>query len=72
MLCTINLNQNKNKVVNRAMFIHPGKDRCTILVKIDVLDRYGAMICSYFGIVFLLLFKKIENAVYIYFHSLVH
>ena len=36
----------------------------TILVKIDVLDTYGAMICSYFGIVFLLLFKKIENAVY--------
>ena len=36
---------------------------CTTLVKIDVLDTYGAMICSYFGIVFLLLFKKIENAV---------
>ena len=33
-------------------------------VKIDVLNTYGAMICSYFGIVFLLLFKKIENAVY--------
>ena len=48
-----------------------GKDRwnqhntvCTILVKIDVLHTYGAIICSYFGIVFLLLFKKIENAVY--------
>ena len=37
---------------------------CTTLVKIDVLDTYGAMICSYFGIIFLLLFKKIENAVY--------
>ena len=37
---------------------------CTTLVKIDILDTYGAMICSYFGIVFLLLFKKIENAVY--------
>ena len=36
---------------------------CTILVKIDVLDTCGAMICSYFGIVFLLLFKKTENAV---------
>ena len=37
---------------------------CTILVKIDVLDACGTMICSYFVIVFLLLFKKIENAVY--------
>ena len=37
---------------------------CTILVKIDVLDTCGAMICSYFEIIFLLLFKKIENAVY--------
>ena len=37
---------------------------CTILVKIDVLNKCGAMICSYFGIVFLLLFMKIENAVY--------
>ena len=36
----------------------------TILVKIDVLDTCGEMICLYFGIVFLLLFKKIENAVY--------
>ena len=42
---------------------------CTILVKIDVLDTCGAMICSYFGIVFLLLFKKIENAVYICFQN---
>ena len=36
---------------------------CTILVKIDLLDTCGA-ICSYFGIVFLLVFKKVENAVY--------
>ena len=36
---------------------------CTTLVKIDVLATYGAMICSYFGIIFFLLFKKIENAV---------
>ena len=42
---------------------------CTILVKIDVLDTYGGMICSYFGIVFLLLFKKIENAVYTSFNN---
>ena len=34
---------------------------CTILVKIDVLDTCGAMICSYFGIAFLLFFMKIEN-----------
>ena len=34
---------------------------CTILVKVDVLDTYGAMICSYcsyFGIAFLLFFMK--------------
>ena len=42
---------------------------CTILVKIDVLNTCGAMICSYFGIVFLLLFKKIENAVYTSFQN---
>ena len=42
---------------------------CTILVKIDVLDTCGAMICLYFGIVFLLLFKKIENAVYTSFQN---
>ena len=29
---------------------------CTILVKIDVLNTSGAMICSYFGIVFVLIF----------------
>ena len=37
---------------------------CAILVKIDILNTYRAMICSYFGIVFLLLFKKIENTIY--------
>ena len=42
---------------------------CTILAKIDVLDTCGEMICSYFGIVFLLLFKKIENAVYTSFQN---
>ena len=42
---------------------------CTILMKIDVLDRCGEMICSYFEIVFLLLFKKIENAVCISFQN---
>ena len=36
----------------------------SILVKIDVLNTCAAMICSYFGIVFVLLFKMIENAVY--------
>ena len=30
----------------------------TILVKVNILDTYGAMICSYFGIAFLLLFYK--------------
>ena len=34
---------------------------CTILVKVDVLDTCGAMICSYFGIAFLLFFMKIEK-----------
>ena len=34
---------------------------CTILVKVDVFDTCGAMICSYFGIAFLLFFMKIEN-----------
>ena len=42
---------------------------CTILVKIDVLTTCGTMICWYFGIVFLLLFKKIENAVYTCFQN---
>ena len=31
------------------------------LVKIDVLDTCGAMICLYFGIAFLLLLKKLPN-----------
>ena len=31
---------------------------------IDILDTCGAMICSYFGIAFLLFFIRIENAVY--------
>ena len=35
------------------------KTVCTILVKVDVLDTCGAMICSHFGIVFLLFFMKI-------------
>ena len=35
---------------------------CTILVETDVLDICGSIICSYFGIVFLLRFTKIENA----------
>ena len=33
-------------------------------IKVDILNTYGAMICSYFGIAFLLFFIKIENAVY--------
>ena len=41
---------------------------CIILKKIDVLDTCGA-ICSYFGIVILLLFKKMENAVYTWFQN---
>ena len=32
-------------------------------IKVDILDTCGAMICSYFGIAFLLFFLKIENAV---------
>ena len=42
---------------------------CTILVKIDVLDTCRAIICSYYGFVFLLLFKKMANAVYTYFQN---
>ena len=37
---------------------------CTILVKVDVFDTCGAVICLYFGIAFLLFFMKIENTVY--------
>ena len=40
---------------------------CTILVKVDVLDTCGAMICSYFGIA--LFFMKIENTVYTSFQT---
>ena len=36
---------------------------CTILVKVDVLNISGAMICLYFGIAFLLFFMKKENTV---------
>ena len=42
---------------------------CTILVKVHVLDTCGAMICSCFGIAFLLFFMKIENTVYTSFQS---
>ena len=42
---------------------------CTILVKVDVLNTCGAMICSNFGIVFLLFFTKIKNAVYTSFQN---
>ena len=35
-----------------------------ILLKVYKLDKCGAMICSYFGITFLIFFMKIENAVY--------
>ena len=37
---------------------------CTILVKVDVLNTCGAVICLYFGIAFLLFFMKIENTFY--------
>ena len=36
----------------------------TILVMVDVFHTCGAMICSHFGIVFLVFFIKIENTVY--------
>ena len=40
------------------------KQHClTILLKVDVLDTCGEMICSYFGIAFMLLFMNIENVV---------
>ena len=38
-------------------------------IKVDILDTCGAMICSYFGMAFLLFFMKIENAVYTYFQN---
>ena len=34
------------------------------VIKVDILDTCGAMICPCFGIAFLLFFIKIENAVY--------
>ena len=37
---------------------------CTILVKVDVLNTCGAVICLYFGIAFLLFFMKTENTFY--------
>ena len=42
---------------------------CTILVKVDVFGTCGAMICSYFGITFLLFFMKTENNVYTSFQN---
>ena len=45
---------------------------CTILVRINVLNTCRAMICLCFGIVFLLLFKQIENAVYTSFQNSMH
>ena len=33
-------------------------------IKVDIVDTCAAMICSYFGIVFLRFFIKIENTVY--------
>ena len=42
---------------------------CTILVKVDVLDTCGAMICSYCGIAFPLFIIKIENTVYTSFQN---
>ena len=41
----------------------------TILVKVDVLDTLGAMICSYFWVAFLLFFMKIEITVYTSFQN---
>ena len=40
-----------------------------ILVKVDLLNTCGAMICSYFGFAFLLFFMKIENTVYASFQN---
>ena len=37
---------------------------CSSGIKVDIFDTCGAMICSYFGIAFLLFFIRIENAVY--------
>ena len=43
---------------------------CTILVKVDVLKTWGAMIYSYVRIAFLLFFMKIENTVYTSFQNI--
>ena len=40
-----------------------------IMVKVDVLHTCGAMVCSYFGIAFLLFFIKIENTAYTSFQN---
>ena len=40
-----------------------------VMVKVDVLDTCGAMVCSYFGIAFLLFFIKIENTAYTSFQN---
>ena len=45
---------------------------CTILVKVDVFGTCRAIICSYFGITFLLFFMKIENTVYTSFQNSIH
>ena len=47
-------------------YIRPNQHNtvCTILVKVDVFDTCGPMICSYFGIAFLLFLMKIENTVF--------
>ena len=54
------------------MFVKENPDRKKkkkILVKIDVLNTCGAMTCSYFGIIFLLLFMRKEYAVYTSFQN---
>ena len=40
------------------------KSVCTIQARVDVLDICEAMICSYFGMAFLLFFMNIENTAY--------
>ena len=42
---------------------------CATMVKVDILDTCGTMICSYFGITFLLFFMKLENTVYTSFQN---
>ena len=42
---------------------------CADLNQIDVPNTCGAMTCSYFRIVFVLLFKKTENTVYTCFQN---